>query len=159
MADEGLWNITVWSPRVVYIHIGFGRNTEHAKALSKEDEQKRWQSGVMGTSTPRSLQNAAFFVVGTMFCLRGGKELRELKFSQVARHRNPDIYEYTERVSKTRNGTFKKLHVNNKVVSLFPCPEAGSQCLLPVLDLYISKLPPEASILDIFSSVRLNKPQ
>ena len=27
-----------------------------------------------------------------------------------------------------------------------------------VLDLYVSKLPPEASILDIFSSVRLNKP-
>ena len=87
---------------------------KHSKALSKVDEQKLWQNGVMGTSTPRSLQNAAFFIVGKMFCLRGGKELRELKFSQVTRHRNPDSYEYTEHVSKTRNGTFRKLHVNNK---------------------------------------------
>ena len=30
---------------------GIGRHMKHAKALSKEDEQKLWQSGVMGTST------------------------------------------------------------------------------------------------------------
>ena len=121
---------------------------KHSKAVSKEDEQKLWQSGVMGTSTPRSLQNA---VGGKMFCHRGGKELLcELKFSQVARHRNPNRYEFAEHVSNTRNGSFKKFHVDNKVVSLFPCPEAGSQCPLHVLDLYISKLPLEASILDIF---------
>ena len=40
--------------------------------------------------------------------------------------------------------------MNNKVVSLFPCPQARSQCRLHVLDLYISKLLPETSILDIF---------
>ena len=60
---------------------------KNAKALTKEDEQKLWQSGVMGTSTPRSLQNAAFFVVGKIFCLGGGKKLRELKFS----HKSQDI--------------------------------------------------------------------
>ena len=56
----------------------------------------------MGTTTPRALQNAAFFIVGEMFSLRGGQELRELKLSQVVRHDNPDRYEYTEHVSKTR---------------------------------------------------------
>ena len=96
------------------------------------------------------MQNSAFFIVGKMFRLRGGKELHKLKFSQVARHRNPDRYEYTEHVSKMRNGTFKNVHVNNKVVSLLPSPEARSQCRLHVLDLYISKLPPEASTLDFF---------
>ena len=60
-----------------------GWHMKHAKAISKEDEQKLWQSGVMGTTTPRLLQNAAFFVVGKMFCLGGGKELCALKFSQV----------------------------------------------------------------------------
>ena len=73
----------------------------------------------MGTTTPRALQSAAFFIVGKMFSLRGGQELRELKLSQVVRHDNPDRYEYTEHVSKTRNGTFKKLHVQSKVVSLY----------------------------------------
>ena len=58
-----------------------------------------------------------FFVIGKMFSLRG-QELRELKLSQVVRHDNPDRYEYTEHVSKTRNGTFKKFHVQSKVVLL-----------------------------------------
>ena len=71
-----------------------GWHMKHAKAISKDDEQKLWQSGVMGTSTSRSLQNAAFFVVGKMFCLGGGKEFRASNFSQVVTHRNPDRYEY-----------------------------------------------------------------
>ena len=42
---------------------GVGRDTKHARTLSKEDEQKLWQSGVMGTTTPAALQNATFFIV------------------------------------------------------------------------------------------------
>ena len=82
-----------------------------------------------------------------MFSLSGGQEL---KLSQVVRHDNPDRYEYTEHVSKTRNGTFKKLHVQSKVVSLYRCLEAGNRYYVCVLDLYISKLPPEATTRDIF---------
>ena len=37
-----------------------GREIKYAKSLSREDEQKLWATGVMGTSTPRALQNAAF---------------------------------------------------------------------------------------------------
>ena len=62
---------------------GIGRQVKRAKALSKDDEKKLWDSGVMGTTTPRTLQNAAFFIVGKMFCLRGGNELRTLKLSQI----------------------------------------------------------------------------
>ena len=39
---------------------GVGREMKHAKSLSREDEQKLWATGVMGTTTPRALQNAAF---------------------------------------------------------------------------------------------------
>ena len=77
--------------------------------------------------------------------LRGGQELRELKLSQALRHDNPDRYEYTEHVSKTRNGLFKKLHVQGKVVSQYRCPEVGNWCPIFVLDIYISKLPPEVT--------------
>ena len=38
----------------------------------------------MGLSSPRPLQNAAFFVVGKFFALRGGVEHRKLKLSQLA---------------------------------------------------------------------------
>ena len=64
-----------------------------------------------------------------MFSLRGGDEMRSLKISQIQRHTNPDRYVYTELVSKTSNGTFKKLHVANKTVPLFACPEAGERCI------------------------------
>ena len=129
---------------------GIGRQVKRAIALSKDDEKKLWDSGVMGTTTPRALQNAAFFYVGKMLCLRGGNELRNLKLFQIVLLHNPDRYEYNEHVSKTRNGTFKKLHVSNKVVSVFQCPEAGNQCPVYVLDLYINKLPPEAITQDMF---------
>ena len=58
------------------LHSGVGRVAKHATPLSREDEQKLWQSGVMGTTSPVALQNTVFFVVGKMFCLRGGTELR-----------------------------------------------------------------------------------
>ena len=56
---------------------GVGKEIKQAKSLSREDEQKLWVTGVTGTTTPRVLQNAAFFIVGKMFSLRG-QELREL---------------------------------------------------------------------------------
>ena len=62
---------------------GIGRDVKHARVLTTDDEERLWRSGVMGTKTPKALQNAAFFIVGKMFCLNGGVELRELKPSQV----------------------------------------------------------------------------
>ena len=129
--------------------IGIGRDTKHARVLSKEDEEKLWKSGVVGTRSPKGLQNAAFLTVGKMFSLRGGVELRELKPSQIQRQSNPDHYVYTENVSKTRNGTFKQLHVPNKVVPLFKCPQAGERCPVHILDTYFSKLPKEAFTKDV----------
>ena len=53
-------------------------------------------------------------------------------------------------MSKTNNGTFKKLHVSNKVVPVFACPEVGERCAVYLLDLYLSKLPNEAFEQDVF---------
>ena len=129
---------------------GIGRDVKHAKILTKDDEEKLRKSGVIGTKTPKALQNAVFFIVGKMFSLRGGIELRGLKPSQIQRHTNPDRYVYTENVSKNRNGTFKQLHVPNKIVPLYRCPEAGEHCPVHILDMYFSKLPKEALADDIF---------
>ena len=60
------------------------------RVLTTDDEERLWKSGVMGMKTLKALQNAAFFIVGKMFCLRGGVELRELKPSHIKRHTNPD---------------------------------------------------------------------
>ena len=52
---------------------GVGRQIKHAEVISSEEEDRLWEKGVMNTTTPTGLQNAAFFV---MFCLRGGQEHR-----------------------------------------------------------------------------------
>ena len=94
-----------------------------------------WSPTLHGTKTPKALQNAAFFIVGKMFCLRGSVELRELKPSQIKRYTNSDRYIYSENVSKNRNGTFKQLNIANKVIPLFSCPEAGERCPMHILDM------------------------
>jgi len=49
--------------------------------LTKEDEANLWNRGVMGVTTPKTLQNAAFYVVGKMFALHGVIEHRSSKLS------------------------------------------------------------------------------
>ena len=68
----------------------------------------------MNTTTPRGLQNAAFFVVEKMFCLRGGEEHRQLSQLECLE----DKYVYYENASKNTNGSFKQLCMKNKVVTL-----------------------------------------
>ena len=98
----------------------------------------------MGVSTHRYLQNAAFFVVGKMFSLRGGVEHRNLKLSQLTRNHDPDHYIYQENVSNTNSGSFKKLHIKGKVVPIYASPHLGERCPVYVLDTYLSKLPQKA---------------
>ena len=75
---------------------------KHTEIVTKEAELKLWTSGVMGVDTPRSLQNAAFYIVGKMFSLRGGVEHRLLKLSQISRVSNPDQYVYHETYLKSQ---------------------------------------------------------
>ena len=129
---------------------GIGIQVKHTEIITKEDEPKLWTSGTMGVGTPKSLQNAAFYVVGKMFSLRGGVEHRSLKLSQVKRMSNSDQYVYHENVSKNHNGSFKKIHVKKKAVPIHACPEVGERCPVNILDKYISKLPPYAFEHDTF---------
>ena len=115
-----------------------------------------WESRVVGVTTPRSLQNAAFLTIGKVFSLRGGVEHCSLKVSQLKRTTSPDQYTYSENVSKTCNGSFKQLHVKSKVVPVFACPEAGEMCPVNILDLYLSKLPKEGT-QDVFYLCPLKK--
>ena len=76
--------------------------------------------------------------------------MRSLGISQIKRFQDPDRYIYTENVPKTNSGTFKKLHVSTKVVTVFACPEVGERCAVYLLDLYLSKLPNKAFEQDVF---------
>ena len=129
---------------------GLGRQAKHARVLSDDDEDRLWRSGVLGTSSPQTLQNAVFYMVGKAFSLCGGIEMRSLAILQVKRFKHPDRYVYTENVSKTNSGTFRKLHISTKVVPVFACPQVGERCTVYLLDRYLSKLPQEAFTQDVF---------
>ena len=128
---------------------GIGTVVQSADVLTKVHEKKFWEIGIFNTETPKGLQNAVFFYVGKLCCLRGGEQ-RCLKISQFQRYDDPDCYIYSEHGSNNRNGGFFQLPVENKNVKIFKNSEAGQRCVVYLLDLYISKLPPGAIEKDIF---------
>ena len=91
-----------------------GIGTER-KSANIEDENRLWDSGVLSTKIPDGLQEAVFYYLGKVCCLRG-EEQRNLKLSQFTRLHNPERYMYTEHGSKNRNGGFYQLHVENKLI-------------------------------------------
>ena len=76
---------------------GIGALVKHAPVISPEEEEKLWSSKVLGTSSPLQLQQAIFYLVGKVFCLRGGEEQRSLKISQFKRQSENDSYLYVEK--------------------------------------------------------------
>ena len=127
---------------------GVGSESKHAEIISKEEEDMLWKSGVMGTHSPQALFNAVFFFNGKNFCLRGGQEHRGLKLSQFKKE--DDKYIYTENASKNRQGGLAQMRLENKCVPIHANPEVRERCHVYLLDLYISKLPPEARERDFF---------
>ena len=90
---------------------------------------------------------AQFFINGQNFCLRGGKEHRALKISQIVRHKDPDHYVYTENGSKKQSDSLNQLRLENKTIPVFPCADAGVRCHV---DKYLTKLPTMALQKDWF---------
>ena len=129
---------------------GVGAEVKHTNIISKKEEQELWEKNVLGVDTPESLFRAVFYYNGKNFYLRGGKEHRALKLSQIVRHHNPAHYVYTENGSKNHSGSFNQLHVESKSVPVLACAEAGVHCHVAILDKYISKLPPFAFEKDVF---------
>ena len=127
-----------------------GTSVRHAEVFTKSDEDKLWETGVLGTDSPKSLLNAVFYLNGKNFCLRGGEEYRYLALSQVVRYYSPDRYLYTETGSKNRQGTFTEKHISNKLVPIYACPASGERCHVFILDVYYSKLPEQAFSKDVF---------
>ena len=74
--------------------------------------------------------------------MRGGDEHSKLRLDQMKQEETG--YVYYENGSKNRKGTFSGRNVGNKVVKSVAVPEAGERCHVYLLDLYISKLPPDA---------------
>ena len=108
----------------------------------------------MNIENPWGLLRAVFFYNGKNFCLRGGKEQRGLKFSQLKReHRNVDgmeriCYVYSGFGSKNRQGGFNSLNLDNKVVYQYESTPENNKCHVKILDKYFQVVPQEAKESD-----------
>ena len=125
--------------------IGIGR--KHAAVISAEDEDRFWETGALGKSSPTVLQNTVFFYVGMQFVLRGVQEQHNLLTQQFTRHPrdgsvySTDVYyQYTEYISKNNQHRFKDSKAKNKEVRLYAQPESD-RCLVHLLDTYLALLP------------------
>ena len=119
---------------------------DHHKARGLRFSHK-WESGELGA---KALQNAVFYYNRKNFCLWGCVECRELKITQLECAFEPNGYIYHEYVSKNRPGTYQTLHLQTKRVPIYACSDAGEQCRVFLLDLYLKKLLWEAIQKDVF---------
>ena len=61
---------------------GIGAEKSQARAVTEAEEDILWEKGILGWQTPLALRNAVFYHCGLYFCLRGGAEHLDLKYSQ-----------------------------------------------------------------------------
>jgi hypothetical protein len=130
---------------------GVGAKPKSAPIISSEEDDILWKKGILGIDTPKGLFNAVFYLNGKNFHLRG-EEHKFLQISQVQYFQDPERYEYVEGGSKNHCGGLQEITScsRNKVVPILANPQAGSRCHVHVLNLYLSKIPPQASQHDFF---------
>ena len=136
-----------------------GAQKRQARVITEKEENLLWEKGVIGIDTPSCLLNAIFFYCGMIFCLRGGAEHRELKYSQFKFQEVQDpvdssemvmSVQYSEYGSKNRQGLVHQVHLDNKVIRHYANSALGERCFVRLLELYVSKLPELAKKRDIF---------
>ena len=127
---------------------GVGASVKHTEAVSREEEEKLWSSGLLGIDSPRCLANAIFYGNGKNLCLRGGREHYNLKLSQFqfaseeVEGKMLECVVYTENGSKNRSGSYKD-KAANKVVCHYAEPALKERCYVFLLKKYFSVLPKE----------------
>lgn len=95
---------------------GVGAVKQSAKVIDPVHEGLFWQKGLLGYSSPKTLQRAVFFYVGLNFVLRGVQEQYDFVPFQFTRfpqdmsvYDSSVYYEYVELVSKNNQHRFKDM--------------------------------------------------
>ena len=125
---------------------GVGTVVQHTSIITATEEASLWAKGVLGDHSPLSLVRAVFYLNSRNFCLRGGRGHRGLKLSQLKRENDHWKFTYEPANRGGAAGSGKK----SRTVLQYRSPSAGRRCHVYLLDLYVSKLPPDAATKDVF---------
>ena len=95
--------------------------------ISMDEENRLWESGALGSSSPAQLQNTLIYVLGIELGLRAASDHKMLTFGtendQLTLVDGKYLL-YKENVSKSRHFGLKQCRLEPKVVKLLPNPEA-----------------------------------
>ena len=124
---------------------GKGSSKKKAEPLTNHDEEKLWESGLLGDHSPNALLNTIFYMCGLFFALRSGAEHRCLRLNppQITVHQSKEgtYLLYVEDASKNHQGGLKGRKVSSKQVKHFENVENPYKCFVRLFQLYLSKLP------------------
>ena len=124
---------------------GVSLTKKQAKPVPLSTETRLWERQYLGRDNPRKLTRTLIYLIGVNCGLRGGKELRNLKWGENAqltltRREGDDVLEYREDISKTYKGGLHEHHVVPKTVTVFKSDDP-SKCLVNLFIFYSSLRP------------------
>ena len=103
--------------------------------ISDAAENKLWDGGILGRKNPKTLQNTVIYLIGILFCLRGGTKMRRLRFNvnpQITFQKDQnqkDCLRYHEDVSKCNSGGLKSFGLKGKTVLSYQNENDHNRCL------------------------------
>jgi integrase len=124
---------------------GIGATVKQAEPLTKEDESRLWECGVLGTSTSQSLLYTVFLYNCKLFGLRGCDEHRGLVPGQfsVGRDHIGQYVEFTGRSSKTFKGGLDQTHIKAKTVKHYDMQD-GDRSIVNIFARYLEAIGAES---------------
>jgi hypothetical protein len=115
--------------------------------ISKKIEDNLWCAGILGSDSPTSLLNTVIFLIGVHFALRGGEELRRLRYGDLSQiqfsidSNGSRCLIYKEDFSKTRQGGTKSIAIKPKEVCAFHNEMNHERCLPCLFKKYLHLRP------------------
>ena len=120
--------------------------TKKAKQITIEDEDRLWTAGLLGSGSPKQLQQTVIYLMGIHLGLRASSEHKQLVFGNNSQLRleiknDEETLVYTETVSKNKNFGLKQSRMEPKVVRILPNTERPERCLVNVYKEYVIHRP------------------
>jgi len=120
--------------------------TKRAENIPISDENELWNKGILGSGTPKQLQETVIYLMGVQFGLRAATEHKALRFGansqlQLIKENSEEILVYTETVSKCRNYGIKQSRLEPKSVKVYQRKTLKDRCLVNLFKEYVLHRP------------------
>ena len=126
-----------------------------ADVITLADENLMWAKNVLGSSTPKQLVHTLLYMFGVHFALRASVEHRSLRIGpksqlKLGLDRDKRYLEYSEDVSKTRQGGIDHRNVGRKVVRAYANIAEPDKCIVNLYELYMLHRPIHLNLDDFY---------